>query len=218
MSRLFLGESHASKGTWEKGCLLASWIGDTDFVERAIDEDHVSETIVNLAKSMSKTVYKKACQKYAERLVLQDDITKAATYLIQGGWKEEAVDLLVEHKLFRDAIALLTTHPTRTEASKKVDIMNKWLKQLIQDGNFEVAAKLYCSMGQYHDALTVIEKRDQPYAWRAGILLADRCSDEKKLKLLGLTYCVHNIMIGCHEEAKEISLQYKSLNVSFHKW
>lgn len=208
------GESHAEKGTWEKGCLLASWMNDSKFIERAIDDGHITETVVHLTKSMSHELYAKACKMYAQKLVSQEDIFKAATYLLQGGLKKEAIELLLEHKFYRDAVALVVTNMTAKDPMR-AEIYRKWLLQLIQDGNFEVAAKVYCSLGMYKDALAVVEKRDLPYAWKAGMLLADQCGDEKKLKLLGFTYCVNCIMKKSHEEAKQTIMNYSGLKVSF---
>lgn len=206
------GESHEQKEEWEKGCLLAFWMGDTEFIERAVKSGHVTETIINLASSMSRRIYLQACEAYAEKLILEDEITKAATYLLQAGLKGRAINLLIDHKLFRDAVALMKICMNK-KSSIQVETMKAWLVSLVQDGNFELAAKIYCSIGMLDDALAVVTKRDTPLAWKAGMYLASETGNLNKLEFLGLKYCLHAMMKADYEEAQNAVLFYGGLKV-----
>ena len=209
---LFKGASHAEKEDWEKGCLLASWIGDTKFVEKAVNEGHVTETIINVAKSLSKQLYVKACEVYASKLIQDDDICKGATYLMLAGRKEEAIQVLLNNKLYRDA-AFMSKVCLQKDNPIHKKVMKVWLLQLIQDGNFEVAAKVYCSIGRYQDAADIIEKRDTPYAWKTGMYLADKCGNTPKLEVFAIKYCVDCMTKAQYEEAKQVFNKYAQLKV-----
>ncbi|CAL8125894.1 unnamed protein product [Orchesella dallaii] len=203
-------ESHANRGNWEKGCLLATWMGDAEFVEKCVREGQVTETVVLCAKTLGKQVFITACEAYAEKLLLQEDISKAATYLFMAGQREKAIQVLADNKLYRDAVALIKMSMSKGHKIH-IDTVKKWLTQLIQNGSLEEAAKVYCSIGLYGDALAVIEKRGTPAVWKTGMYLASKCGDIRKMQLFGLEYCVDSMMKGNHKEAKEAVNTYEDL-------
>ncbi|ODN03766.1 Gem-associated protein 5 [Orchesella cincta] len=203
-------ESHAKKGNWEKGCLLATWMGDSEFVEKCIREGEVTETVVLCAKTLGKQVFVAASEAYAEKLILQEDFSKAATYLFMAGQREKAIQVLADNKLYRDAVALIKVAMSKGHKIH-IDTVKKWLTQLVQNGSLEVAAKVYCSVGLYGDALAVVEKRGTPAMWKTGMYLASKCGDIRKMQLFGLEYCVDSMMKGNHEEVKQVVNSYDEL-------
>jgi len=64
-------------------------------------------------------------------------------------------------------------------------------------------------MGQLEEALAAIENRNKPYAWRAGIYLADKLGHQKKVDVLGIKFIQHclaeNSVVTCYELTKKFS-------------
>lgn len=51
-------------------------------------------------------LWEEACQVYSDQLVECGDVSKASTYLLAIHKVQEAVQLLVDHKLYREAVAV----------------------------------------------------------------------------------------------------------------
>lgn len=80
------------------------------------------------------------CRAYAEQLELFGQYEKAASYLLLCHKVDEAIQLLVDHHLFREALAIARSRlapddPTPTR------IIRKWSRQLTVSGNYELAVE-----------------------------------------------------------------------------
>lgn len=72
----------------------------------------------------------------------QGYILHAATYLMVIDQQTEAIDLLLKHEFFREALANARIHLPATDPMIKT-IINKWLEQLEKTGNFAAAALMW---------------------------------------------------------------------------
>jgi len=129
---------------------------------------------------------------------------------MHAGLKEEAIRVLIDNKLFRDAMLMMKVC-TLKKNPIQLEVIKKWLLQLIQDGNFEVAAKVYASMERFQDAADVIERRDTPYAWKTGMFLSDKCGNILKLEVFALKFSMDCMGKAEYEEAKQVLKSYSHL-------
>lgn len=72
----------------------------------------------------------------------QGFILHAATYLSAIDMQTDAINLLLKHEYFREALANARIHLPATDPMIKV-IINKWLEQLEKTGNFAAAALMW---------------------------------------------------------------------------
>lgn len=83
--------------------------------------------------------WQNCCSAYAMQMKEQGYILHAATYLMVIDQQTEAIDLLLKHEFFREALANARIHLPATDPMIKT-IINKWLEQLEKTGNFAAAA------------------------------------------------------------------------------
>jgi gem associated protein 5 len=80
------------------------------------------------------------CGAYSEQLALFGQHQKAASYLLLCHKVDEAIELLLSHQLFREALAIARSRlgpddPILTR------IIREWGKSLASEGNYEFAAQ-----------------------------------------------------------------------------
>jgi hypothetical protein len=85
------------------------------------------------------------CQAYAEQLELFGQYEKAASYLLVCHKVNEAVQLLVNHHLFREALALAHNRLGPDDPTP-ARIIREWSRQLTVTGNYELAAEWWVSI------------------------------------------------------------------------
>ena len=86
-------------------------------------------------------LYERAIDAYARQLAEKDETHQAVNLYILNGKIEEAVDLLVKRKLFREAVVLAKLRLPQ-EDSLIVEVQEKWIQELIRLGNYELAGKM----------------------------------------------------------------------------
>lgn len=80
------------------------------------------------------------CKAYSEQLVLFGQYQKAASYLLVCHKVNEAIELLLSHQLFREALAIGRSRlgpddPILTR------IIREWGRHLASEGNYEFAVQ-----------------------------------------------------------------------------
>ncbi|EDW02428.1 GH19896 [Drosophila grimshawi] len=120
-------------------CLAVSTFKVRDELQQHIDNKTLNEWHVSVAPSVSFVFWQKCCKAYAQQMEEQGYILHAATYLTAIDMQTEAIDLLLKHEYFREALANARIHLPATDPVIKT-IINKWLEQLEKTGNFAAAA------------------------------------------------------------------------------
>lgn len=114
---------------------------------------------MSCAPQVSIKLWELACEAYAEQLVDEGDFITGATYLVNINKIEEAIDLLVKHRFFREAMAIAKCRRGYSEelVSK---ITLAWAGCTIYEGSFDLAATLQMSMGLIEEAARTMARRN----------------------------------------------------------
>jgi hypothetical protein len=205
-------QSHVAKKQLDHASTLSAWIGDKECVEQAIKNRQVTETMLHIAKLLSKALYIEAVTVFAEQLIENEEYIRASTMFFVIGNFDRAVKVLVDQALYREALTLLKITLPK-EDFRIAEVTNKWAQRAITDGNFELACKIYCSTGQFSNAISVIEKRAVPYAYNAGCYISSKQGDERNLEMFGVKFILDGIVRGVYQECHELILEYPALMV-----
>lgn len=84
-------------------------------------------------------VWKETCEAYVAQLTEEGLYTKASTYLLAVNKIEEAVDLLVEQKLFMEAVAIAKCRLPENDPIVE-SIFKKWADYTNKNGLHQLAA------------------------------------------------------------------------------
>lgn len=146
------------------------WRGDiTELIKDAMNRKCLDEWLMSLAPMSSYRVWQEACVVYSEQLANEGDYLRAASYLSAVHKVEEAVELLCEHKFYKEAVALAKCRlPSGDPVIEKV--MKDCAEDAVSKGLLSLAAHCYLSI-------------DDPLS--ASQVLA-RCKDLKSLKMAAL--------------------------------
>jgi len=122
------------------------------------------------------------------------------------------VEILVKKKLYREA-TLLAKSRFPEELPLVTEIQERWVVQLVTEGNFELACKINCSLGRYSEALSNIEKRNTPYAWKGALYLAVKAGELKKAEGFGVKYLEDRMSNREYAECTQLMTEF-----NFLKW
>jgi hypothetical protein len=80
------------------------------------------------------------CKAYSEQLILYGQYQKAASYLLLCHKVNEAIELLVNHQLFREALAIAHTRLGPDDPAPR-RIVRDWGRHLASGGKYELAVE-----------------------------------------------------------------------------
>lgn len=87
-------------------------------------------------------VWRETCEAYTAQLTEEGHYTKASTYLLAVNKIEEAIDLLVEQKLFTEAVAIAKCRLPENNPTVG-SIYMKWADHATRNGLHQLAAHWY---------------------------------------------------------------------------
>ncbi|CAH0561332.1 unnamed protein product [Brassicogethes aeneus] len=149
------------KGKYNNGNIVALMKGDMKgTVLSAIEEKRVNPWIISVSPMISTEVWLKSCATYVEQLkeLHEADPLEITTYLLAQHKVSEAVDILCEHVMFREALALAKCRLIGDV--KTVEKINeKWAANAVSTGQFELAAQCYIFLNQYEKAAMILYRR-----------------------------------------------------------
>ncbi|XP_060660494.1 LOW QUALITY PROTEIN: protein rigor mortis [Drosophila nasuta] len=120
-------------------CLTVSTFKVRDELQQHIENKTLNEWHLSLAPAVSYVFWQKCCKAYASQMEEKGFIVHAATYLGAVDMQTEAINLLLKHEYFKEALAHARIHLPATDPMIKT-IINNWLEQLEKTGNFAAAA------------------------------------------------------------------------------
>ena len=109
---------------------------------------------VALSASAGASVWRQVTRAYVSQLIQETSFSKAAAYLVALGEEEEAVKVLLEGRLFREAIILARLHSVGDIS----DILAQWSDRLTLSGGMAQAAK--CQIARDQADLAIQEIRE----------------------------------------------------------
>ncbi|KAH8260985.1 hypothetical protein KR044_001584 [Drosophila immigrans] len=120
-------------------CLSVSTFKVRDELQQHIDNKSLNEWHLSLAPAVSYVFWQKCCKAYAQQMEEKGFIVHAATYLGAIDMQTDAINVLLKHEYFKEALAHARIHLPATDPIIKT-IINNWLEQLEKTGNFAAAA------------------------------------------------------------------------------
>ncbi|XP_073993143.1 gem nuclear organelle associated protein rigor mortis [Rhodnius prolixus] len=141
---------------------LSLWSGDiSETIKEACRKKQLDDWLVSLAPLVSHKLWVDCCKSYASQLAEKGDIYKAVSYLLSTHQLEEAIDLLLDSKMFREAVLLAKSRlPNEDVTIKK--IMGQWASHCIGTGMFPLAAHCLLSNGSNIEAVEVLSRVKDP--------------------------------------------------------
>ncbi|KAK7082375.1 hypothetical protein SK128_007077 [Halocaridina rubra] len=177
---------HKSRENNIQADLMHSWQGSLDeHIRTAARLRKLNPFLVSSAPQVSIKLWQFASEAYAEQLVNEGDIVTAATYLVNINKIEDAVELLMKHRLFREALAIVKCRLGYNEDFVK-KVVSSWTDSLVYEGNFDIAAALQISIGQIEDAARTVSRRNHPGALFIASQLYRRAGKDDMAKSIGL--------------------------------
>ncbi|RWS30936.1 gem-associated protein 5-like protein [Leptotrombidium deliense] len=155
--------NHRQSGNMQSAYILDLLQGDIKHtVKDAIKRGELNDTLVAMAATVSRSFWFDTIENYVNQLKNTGDYVMAALYLIAIYKFKEAVNLLVDKKLFKEALIIAKSRfPVESEVV--VHIMREWAKEKEAIGNYEAAVKCLVAIGNYCDAAFLLAKRSSDY-------------------------------------------------------
>lgn len=152
-------DAHEKKENATQAGLIHCWQGSlADHIRQAAKQRKLSEFLVASAPQVSMKLWQFACESYAEQLIDEGDIITGASYLINILKVEEAINILLKHHYYREALAI-----AKSRLGCNEEVMNKvvtaWAASSIYEGSFDVAALLQLSIGQVESAARAMARK-----------------------------------------------------------
>eukprot|EP00058_Branchiostoma_floridae_P018127 XP_002603616.1 hypothetical protein BRAFLDRAFT_93160 [Branchiostoma floridae] len=179
--------NHLQNGHLDHSLQLAIWRGDiVGALQMARQHGQLTDWLVAMAPLAGHDVWLQTVEDYSEQLCAQDQHYKAVTFLLACHKVHEAIDLLKNNKMFREAVALAKVRlPPHDPAV--LEVYDAWATELQKD-HYEQAAKCYLAMQQPCDAAAVLARRGDLETLQVAAKIAAAAGSEDQLSLVACRY------------------------------
>lgn len=151
---------------------MMAWKGDTaGALREAAAERRLTDSLVALAPSVSRALWFEMCERYAVQLLSDGEHHRAVLYYLACHKVQEAVKLLCDNSLYREAISIARAHLSDDDLEIQ-KIYASWAERATGVGNFEQAAKCYLAMGDASKAVASLMNRKDPHSLRSAAYVA----------------------------------------------
>ncbi|KAJ8926424.1 hypothetical protein NQ314_021212 [Rhamnusium bicolor] len=183
---------HKQRGKHKLNSILSLIKGDISAtIKEAIEERRVTPWIITMAPMVSPKLWQLACDVYAQQLAVEPDSDplEVATFFLMCHKVEDAIHILCDGGLYREALALAKCRLPASDGAIK-NIIEKWLKHAMTVGNFEVAAQCNIFLGKYESAASALFRRSDTEILNFAAELAEKSGNEDLHKAILLRYNV----------------------------
>lgn len=135
---------------------LAAWLGSFGHL---IENDGINDYVIALAAGAGTFIWRRLVEQYVKELEKDQNFSKASTYLLALGRKEESVEMLLKGRFYRDALTLANLqlgfdHPLVE------NILGQWAERSALGGNAIQAAKCKLATGDVLSAIKFLQRRN----------------------------------------------------------
>ncbi|XP_077983936.1 gem-associated protein 5-like [Glandiceps talaboti] len=180
------GSYHLEQGNLENYLHLEIWKGNIGkALQVAKEQGQLNDWLVSLAPLGGHSLWLQMVEAYANQLCTQEVYIKAVSYYLACHKVYEAINMLKENKLLKEAVAVAKV---RLSPSDPVlcELYQTWAVQLENDGNFEQAAKCYLATHQICDAVRLLARRGDLSALRIASQVALYANEVEQASSLAL--------------------------------
>ncbi|KAJ8913468.1 hypothetical protein NQ315_013848 [Exocentrus adspersus] len=184
---------HQQKGKYSLSNTLSLFKGDINTkIKKAIEDKRVNPWVIMMSPMVSIKTWQSACETYAQQLSEEadSDALEIASYYLACHKVEQAIDILCEAAMFREALALAKCRLAE-DNSAVTNIIEKWAKQTLY--------------GKYEDAASVLFRRSDATTLKFAAELSEKSGNEELHKAILLKYN----LIKHDVEEKDIELPTK---------
>ncbi|KAM7341864.1 gem nuclear organelle associated protein rigor mortis [Cochliomyia hominivorax] len=128
-----------------------------DEILKCVQSKQLCEWHISLAPSISYSFWQKCCQAFAEQLIEQGYALQAAAYMLAIHQQQDAIEMLVEKKLFKEALLIARVY-LQPDDPLNNKISEKWITHLYDNGNLTGAALLCLLTKQNNRAYECLAK------------------------------------------------------------
>lgn len=127
-------------------------------------------------------LWKEACEVYAKKLSEQPNFNpvEAASYYLACHKVEEAVQVLLSSKSFREAYTLAKSRLNPDDSLIKT-ILREWGNYLTSNGAFELASQCFIVLEDYEQAAKCLYRRTDLRSLELALELAKKCDNKQFL-------------------------------------
>ncbi|CAH1274597.1 GEMIN5 [Branchiostoma lanceolatum] len=204
--------NHLENGHLDHSLQLAIWKGDiVGALQMASQHGQLTDWLVAMAPLAGHDVWLQTVEAYAQQLCGQDQLYKAVTFLMACHKVPEAIVLLKNKKMFREAVALAKVRLSPHDPVL-LDVYDAWATELQKD-HYEQAAKCYLAMQQPCDAAAVLARRGDLDTLRVAAKIADAAGSEDQLSSVACRYA-YECQLQCKWlEGQDLLKNHKQLQV-----
>ena len=153
-------DNHLRNDDLESAHLVKFISGDLKTtINEAIESDQLTVNMVAMSASVSLNYWHTVTRKYVETLVRRGKIVLAAGYLLSLFDINAALDLLVKHRLYKEALLVAKTRFTSSSNVYVQAITHVLAKDYEETGNFDSEVKCWISIGYFYEAARVFASR-----------------------------------------------------------
>ncbi|XP_058807144.1 gem-associated protein 5-like [Phymastichus coffea] len=194
------------------------WRGNLkENLEDALKNKRLNDFLVSLAASISMEFWIEMCEGYAVQLNSEEHYHKAVSYLLCLNKVNEAIDIFVNAKLYKEAYALASSKLSSEDLIVK-NILVQWANSAEKDGHFQNASECYIKLKDFTKAAKVLERRKDLKSLILAIDVAERSKDNSLMASIAEKAVLEALVTSDIQTAKLIVnkypiVQYRELEI-----
>ncbi|XP_015123769.1 gem-associated protein 5 [Diachasma alloeum] len=149
---------------WEQGHLMMTvemslWDNKLkETITRAMETQSLSDFMVSLAPNLSMKFWREVCEAYSHQLIQEGNPMKAASYLLSLHKIYEAIEVLMQAKLYKEAYVIAKCKLDSNDEIFK-ELSKEWLAAVSKSGSFEEAALCLIANRNFSEAARMLARR-----------------------------------------------------------
>lgn len=165
-------QQHKIELNFDHAFQMMVWKGEIgEALREAAAKRKLTDTLVALAPSVSRALWLDMCEKYALQLSSDGEHHRAALYLLAGHKTVEAVQLLLENGLVREALSIARANLPDCDPLIG-EVYSAWAEKAHSVGNYEQASKCHLARGDAGMAVSTLLSRRDPQSLVASAYIA----------------------------------------------
>ncbi|XP_077975936.1 gem-associated protein 5-like [Styela clava] len=138
---------------------LRIWMGDiVGTIEDAKEKMQLTDQLVAMAPIAGQAFWRKTAHAFAKQLIAEDHHLHAVHYLLVCDKVQEAIQVLLDSRHYREAVALAKARLCDDDPLLKKTV-GIWGQKLKSGGSVELAAKCFAAIGDFKEASASLAQR-----------------------------------------------------------